>query len=358
MRLDAQNLGSLARGCALLGAGGGGDPELGLIMALTAVDQHGPVDVVALEDLADDALIMPCGLVGSPAIASEKIWGGDEGRILRNAVERLRTEPVAALMCYSLGAPTGCCPSCGRPASASPRRRRRHGARVSRTAAAGHAPGRRPGEPRRRHGRARQRAGALLRERRLGRADGAQRGGLLRRSVRRCAVLHDGPHGARAAISGSLSRAVGIGEALSADAVSERIDALCDLHDAVVVIEGSVIHVERRADDGFVRGSATIREAASGARQLRLELQNEFLLAIEDGAVRAAVPDLISVLSADTGSPIATERLRRGERVVVVATPAPDLWLSPAGLSVAGPATFGYDVDYAPMVGGATDARR
>ena len=99
MRLDAQNLGSLARGCALLGAGGGGDPELGLIMALTAVDQHGPVDVVALEDLADDALIMPCGLVGSPAIASEKIWGGDEGRILRNAVERLRTKALAALMC-------------------------------------------------------------------------------------------------------------------------------------------------------------------------------------------------------------------------------------------------------------------
>ena len=70
------------------------------------------------------------------------------------------------------------------------------------------------------------------------------------------------------------------------------------------------------------------------------------------------MPDLISVLSADTGNPIATERLRRGERVVVVATPAPDLWLSPAGLAVAGPAAFGYDVDYAPLVGGSTDARR
>ena len=70
------------------------------------------------------------------------------------------------------------------------------------------------------------------------------------------------------------------GEALSAEAVTERIDALCNRYDAVVVIEGRVVHVERRADDGFVRGSATIREAAVGARQLRLELQNEFLLAV------------------------------------------------------------------------------
>jgi DUF917 family protein len=161
-----------------------------------------------------------------------------------------------------------------------------------------------------------------------------------------------------AAISGSLSRAVRIGEALSADAVSQCLDVLCELHDAVVLLEGSVVSVERRAEDGFVHGSATIREASLGARQLRLELQNEFLLAIEDGAVRAAVPDLISVLSTDTGKPIATERLRRGEQVVVVATPAPALWLSPAGLAVAGPAAFGYNVDYAPMVGGVTDARR
>jgi uncharacterized protein len=352
VRLDAQNLGSLARGCALLGAGGGGDPELGLIMALTAVDQHGPVDVVALEDLADDALIMPCGLVGSPAIASEKIWGGDEGRILRNAVERLRTEPVAALMCYSLGGANGLLPvmwaaRIGLPlvdadgmgrAFPELQQQAMHLADV-------------PASPvvvtdGRGNAQVLYCAGDAWAER-MARSAAACFGGVCAGALYCMTALK-----ARdAAISGSLSRAVGIGEALSADAVSERIEALCDLHDAVVIIE-------RRADDGFVRGSATIREAASGARQLRLELQNEFLLAVEDGAVRAAVPDLISVLSADTGNPIATERLRRGERVVVVATPAPDVWLSPAGLSVTGPAAFGYDVDYAPLVGGATDARR
>ena len=94
----------------------------------------------------------------------------------------------------------------GGPHRPAARRRRRHGAGVSRAAAAGHAPGRRPGEPGRRHGRARQRAGALLRRRRLGRADGAQRSGLLRRRVRRCAVLHDGPRGATTPRSRDRSR--------------------------------------------------------------------------------------------------------------------------------------------------------
>jgi DUF917 family protein len=360
VRLDAQNLGFLAGGCALLGAGGGGDPALGLVMALIAVGQHGPVDVVALEDLPDDALIMPCGLVGSPAIASEKIWGGDEGRILRNAVERLHTEPVAALMCYSQGGANGLLPvmwaaRIGLPlvdadgmgrAFPELQQQAMHLAGV-------------PASPvvvtdGRGNAQVLYCAGDAWAER-MARSAAACFGGVCAGALYCMTALE-----ARdAAISGSLSRAVGIGAALSeGDAVRERIDALCDLHDAVVVIEGMVVNVERRADGGFVRGSATIREAASGARELRLELQNEFLLAVEDGAVRAAVPDLISVLSLDTGKPIATERLGRGERVVVIAMPAPDRWLSPAGLSVVGPAAFGYDVDYVPLVGGATDARR
>jgi len=359
VRLDAQNLGSLARGCALLGAGGGGDPELGLSMALMAVEEHGPVEVVALENLDDDALIMPCGLVGSPALASEKVWGGDEGRTLRNAVERLRAEPVAALMCYSQAGANGLLPvmwaaRIGLPlvdadgmgrAFPELQQQAMHLADV-------------PASPvvvtdGRGNAQVLYSADDAWAER-MARSAAACFGGVCAGALYCLTALE-----ARdAAISRSLSRAVGIGEALSADAVSDRIDALCELHDAVVVIEGRIVSVERRAPEGFVHGSATIQEDAPGARQLRLELQNEFLLAIEDGAVRAAVPDLISVLSTDTGNPIATERLRRGEHVVVVSTPAPAPWLSPAGLAVAGPAAFGYDVDYTPSVQGVTDARR
>ena len=41
--LDPDSLRALARGCAVLGAGGGGDPYLGLLQALQATEDFGPV---------------------------------------------------------------------------------------------------------------------------------------------------------------------------------------------------------------------------------------------------------------------------------------------------------------------------
>ncbi len=41
--LEAESLHALARGCAVLGAGGGGDPYLGLLQALQATADFGPV---------------------------------------------------------------------------------------------------------------------------------------------------------------------------------------------------------------------------------------------------------------------------------------------------------------------------
>jgi DUF917 family protein len=77
-----------------------------------------------------------------------------------------------------------------------------------------------------------------------------------------------------------------------------------------------------------------------------MEFQTEYLLALEDGAVCVTVPDTISVLAAETGDPVAVERIRFGERVTVMAWPAPAVWRSDAGLALVGPAAFGYDVDY------------
>jgi DUF917 family protein len=351
VHLDASDLPVMARGCALLGAGGGGDPGLSLVMALRALDEHGPVQVVALEDVDGDALIMPCGLIGSPSVATERLWSGDEGRILRNSVERLRGQRVAALMCYEVAGANGLLPltwaarmglpvldADGRgrafpelqqqamhladiPASPLVLTDGRGNAQVLYAADDGWAE-------------------------RLARSAAASMGGVCAGAL--YCMTAEGARGA--VIEGSLSLALAVGEALAA----REVDALGEAVGAVVLIAGKVVHVERRADDGFVRGSATVQGTGHDAqRQLRLELQNEFLLAVEDGAVRAAVPDMISVLASDTGDPIATERLRGGERVVVIAAPAPAVWRSRAGLAVAGPRAFGYDVEYAPVAVGA-----
>jgi DUF917 family protein len=82
---------------------------------------------------------------------------------------------------------------------------------------------------------------------------------------------------------------------------------------------------------------------------LELRFQNENLAALRDGEIVVSVPDLITVLDAETGEPITTEELRYGFRVTVIATPCDDRWRTPAGLELAGPRYFGYDIDYVPV---------
>ena len=81
--LDPDSLRALARGCAVLGAGGGGDPYLGLLQALQATEDYGPVPLVDIDELPDDSLVMPCGGIGAPTVSIEKIENGDEGGRLR-----------------------------------------------------------------------------------------------------------------------------------------------------------------------------------------------------------------------------------------------------------------------------------
>jgi len=70
--LDETTLPWLARGCGVLGTGGGGDPSVGLMMALQAVGDFGPTPLIGLDELDDEALIMPCGSVGAPTVASRR----------------------------------------------------------------------------------------------------------------------------------------------------------------------------------------------------------------------------------------------------------------------------------------------
>jgi DUF917 family protein len=88
---------------------------------------------------------------------------------------------------------------------------------------------------------------------------------------------------------------------------------------------------------------------ADAGRLLRLELQNENLVVLEQGRVLASVPDLITVLDTETADAIATERVRYGQRVTVITMACDPVWRTEAGLAAAGPRAFGYDFDYVPL---------
>ena len=100
----------MARGCGVLGAGGGGDVYYCLLQALQASEDYGPVPLVDVDELPDDALIMPCGAIGSPLVGVEKFENGDEGDRLREYLQFLTGRRVAALMVGEIGGGNGLLP--------------------------------------------------------------------------------------------------------------------------------------------------------------------------------------------------------------------------------------------------------
>ena len=108
--LDPDSLRALSRGCAILGAGGGGDAYVTLLQVLQATEDFGPVPLVDLDELPDDALIMPCAGIGATTVILEKFENGDEGVRLREHLQFVTGRQVAALMAIEIGGGNGLLP--------------------------------------------------------------------------------------------------------------------------------------------------------------------------------------------------------------------------------------------------------
>lgn len=348
MVLDQQSVADLARGCAILGAGGGGDVGLVLDATQRAVAEHGPVAVVAPDELGD-GLVMPCAFIGAPTVALEKGWHGDEGLWLRQEVETLTGQRVVALMSPEIGGVNGVisvywAAKAGLPivdadcvGRAIPL--------VSQMAT------RLRGIPvtpcilidERRNVVVIRTAGSGLLDTVI-QTNVAALGGWCSAAI----CLMTGAEAARAAFLGTVTRAVAIGRAV-AEASGDSVGAVCAAVGAVELISGRVADVERETSGGMVHGSLVVAEPEGSGRIVRVVFQNENLVALEEGEALALVPDVIAVLDLHTGEAISNERLRYGQRVVVVAFACEPLLRTEAGLALCGPAAFGLDVPYVPI---------
>ena len=355
--LDPAALHALARGCDILGAGGGGDPHVALLQALQAIEECGPVSLVDLAELPDDGLIMPCGGIGAPTVSLEKFENGDEGGRLRDHVEQLTGRRVVALMSAEIGGGNGLQPiswaariglpvldadGMGRAFPEVPQ--------VS-MHVAGISPS--PGVMTDERGNVivfRAVSGPWLE--RMARAAAVELGGTASSAEYVMTVAQ----ARQATLRGSVSLALRIGRA--AVGAADPVGAMLAVTGGFRLVAGKITDVDRRTTGCFARGSVEVEGLDGDAgRLIRLEFQNENLVALEAGRVTASVPDLITVLDTETAGAIGTERLRYGQRVTVIAFGCHPLWRTAAGLALAGPRAFGYDVDYVPVeeLAGAAD---
>jgi DUF917 family protein len=350
-QVTVDDVDDLAVGCGILGTGGGGQTYAGALMVRQALEDHGPVALVDLDDLPADGLIMPIGTIGAPTVALEKLPSGTEARRLREHVEARFGAPVVALMPVEIGGsngvePVGYAADLGLPILDADGMGRAFPEvqMVSMNVA---------GLP----------VGLVL----LSDAHGNiatfdpidER--WAERLARTAAVAFGGSavevdfvmtvaHARGAVIEGSISKAINIGRTLREHGSGDGLAALVEHLGAISLIEGKIVDVERRTAGGFVRGDVAIEGTGDdGGRLVRVEIQNENLAVFEDGRMVACVPDLISLVDDQSGQAVPTELLRFGQRVAVIALPCDPLWRTERGLSIAGPRAFGYDIDYVPV---------
>jgi DUF917 family protein len=157
------------------------------------------------------------------------------------------------------------------------------------------------------------------------------------KEVKECGILY------------TTSKAIRIGDVVQSArrAHSDPIEAVIATEGGKLLFGGKVVDVARRTTEGFLRGRAAL-DGLDGWKGRRFELafQNEFAVGWLDGEPAVMTPDLICVMDTLSGEAVGTEVLRYGQRVKVIALPAPPVLLTPRGLEHVGPRAFGYDLDF------------
>ncbi|WP_239103712.1 DUF917 domain-containing protein [Microbispora corallina] len=348
-RITLDDVAALARGCAVLGTGGGGDVRSGAIAARRAIRERGEVPLVTLGDLPDDALVLPLSGIGAPTVSHEMIHAEDEPVRIKEEIERIFGRGPAAVMSSEIGGANGVAPVAW-------------AARLGLPLLDADAMGRAfpevqmvslyvAGIP----------ANLVIMSDAVGNVVTIRPvDGLWSEAIARAVCVASGSSAlmadyvltakecAGAVIEGTVTRALAIGRAT--EGAQDPLGALTAELGAVRLLTGKVTDLERRTTGGFARGTVTVEGTGDDrGRTLTLEIQNENLVAVEDGVVRAMVPDLITVVDTQAATAIQTEGLRYGQRVTVLAWPCDPLWRTPKGLETAGPRAFGYDLDYRPV---------
>jgi hypothetical protein len=353
MKIGPEEIEQIALGAAVLGTGGGGDPFIGKLLALDAVAKLGPVEMIEPDEVDDEGLVIPSAMMGAPTVIVEKIPNGEESvRTVRALEAKLERRAVAIVpieqgglnsqipiaTSAKVGLPLADCDSMGR---AFPELQMTsfhlHGIKATPMTLGD------------------EKGNLLTLEtidnawtERLARAATVQMGG----SALMAIYPMTGAQLKEACVRGTVSLSMRIGQAIQgARRRGENpIEDVVELMKSRVLFRGKVVDLLRRTTGGFSRGEARFDGLDEYRGQtLKVEFQNENLVAVRDQETVASVPDLISVLDSESGFPITTEALRYGNRAVVIGSPCNEVWRTKKGLETVGPRYFGYSVDYVPV---------
>jgi len=351
--VQVEDLKDMARGAAVLGTGGGGDPYVGRLLAQQAIRDHGPVSLVQADELDDDAVVIPTAYMGAPTVMLEKLPSGNELvaalQALENLIGKRATHTVSIeagglnsmipfAAAAELGLPLVDADGMGRAFPELQMLLPTLGGISATPMALADERGNSIGM------RAKDNAWAE----RFARTTTIEMGCSSAISL----YVLTGRQVKDHMVHGTITLCQHIGTAIREAGAAHRdpVAAAAEVLRGRAVFQGKLVDVRRGTEGGFARGEVIMDGLGPdlGSR-MELSIQNENLVARRDDEVVASVPDLICVLDTDTGEPVTTELLRYGLRVTVLVAPCDPRWRSPEGLALAGPAYFGYDHEYVPV---------
>lgn len=358
MHIELKDARDFARGAAFLGTGGGGDPYIGRLLLEQALKRHPSPRVLSVDELDDDALVIPVAGMGAPTVIVEKIIGFREGERVIAAMEKRLGRKATALISAEIGGlnalyPTAMAAHLGLPiVDADGMGRAFPEIQMVSFNVLG------------------QRAAPMVmcdeygdtvtiesddnhRVEKLARPVVVPMGGLC--------MLAIYPMSGRAvkdcAIRDTLSLALRIGRAIGA-ARKEQQDPFEALFHCLkstpyyqhcrTLFDGKIVDLRRETLRGWAVGHVELKDMAE-KDSCTITFRNEYLRAQRNGRTIAIVPDLISILDRETAEPITTENLRYGQRVRVIGSSVPPIMRSEKALAVWGPRAFGFDEAFLPL---------
>jgi len=353
MFLTIQDVKDLAVGAAILGTGGGGDPYIGMLMAIQAIEKGKKVELVDVDAVDDDDFVVPVAMMGTPTVLIEKIPSGDEVLWVLREIEKYYNKKANYLTQIEAGGVNSMIPIIA-------------AARTGKPILNGDGMGRAFPELQmvtfHLYGvkatpmvLSDERGNSVILDtidnywaEKIARVITIRFGG----SAIIAIYAMNGSDYKKGAVRGTPTLAIEIGRTIreSKKRGVNVIDALLEITKGYLLFKGKIIDVSRWNIGGFARGEVTIEglEDYKNSKMI-IKFQNENLVAIKDGNIIASVPDLITILESETFKPITTERLRYGLRVIVIGMPCDQKWRTPEGLKVVGPKYFGYDIEYIPI---------
>ena len=353
-KIGKKEINDIAVGASLLGAGGGGDPYIGRLIALNAVEECGEVDLLSPDEVPDDAFIVPIAMMGAPTVLCEKAINGGEYKVLAQMVESYFGRKIYAFMpieaggvnsmlpfaaAARLGLPLVDCDGMGRAfpelqmvtftlggMSATP---------MALTDEKGNS--------------------CIFNTitnkwtEELARSVTMSCGG----SVTVSLYAMDGAVMKRYGVKNIVTRSERLGAALRSlknSSTGDVEDKFLEITEGYKLFKGKIVDVLRETRGAFNFGRVVLEGIAEyKGRKADVEFQNENLVARVDGEISATVPDLICLVDTGTFTPVPTDALKYGKRVMVVGLKCFDLWRTKAGLDLVGPRYFGCDTDYIPI---------